>query len=159
MADATPVPAPLHGARPSRGELIYWSALFAIIGPLIGAIIPVIALSWSAAVNLETGWIGVAVVLLTGLPAAYIFGLVPGALVGAVGAFLAARLGDRRRTILAVAPVGAAASALWALLISGFSELDPWVLAWLALAGAIAAAACAFLATARDGGPGPSEGP
>ncbi|MET0294758.1 MAG: hypothetical protein ABW042_07030 [Phenylobacterium sp.] len=146
MADAAPLPA--QPARTSRRELIYWTLLFAVFGPLFGAVIPVIALAWSAVANMDAGWLGVAVVLLSAIPAAYIFGLVPGAVTGALGALLAARLQDRARTTLAAAAVGAALSALWAVLISGFSELDGWVLGWIALAGAVAAAACAWWAMA-----------
>src|SRR5687768_15811448 len=125
MADATPAPAS-PAARPARREILFWTALFAIFGPLFGAIAPVIAMSWSAAANMDAGWMGVVVVLLTAIPAAYIFGLVPGALTGAVGAFLAQRFADRRAATLATVPIGAALSALWAMLISGFSELDGW---------------------------------
>lgn len=146
MVDAAP-PAP--AARPPLAETGYWAALFAVLGPPIGAVIPVIALLVSALSGIGGGLLAVAVVLLTALPVCYLFGLVPGAVTGAAGSYIAARIGDRRAVAAATALVGAATSALWALLISGFSEFDGWILGWIALAGALAGAACAWLATAH----------
>lgn len=154
MSDAA---APAPPANPSRSELLYWAALFAILGPPIGAVLPVGALIVSAVSSFDAAFpLGVAALLLVAIPACYLFGLVPGALAGAAGAFIATRLPKRAAAIAATAVVGAAASSLWAAIISGFSELDAWILVWIAAAGAVSAAVCAFIASARDAGT-PSE--
>lgn len=146
MSEAA-APAP----SPPRSEVLYWAALFAIIGPPIGAVLPVGALIFSAVSSFDAAFpLGIAALLLVALPASYLFGLVPGALAGVAGSFLTARLPKRGAVVAATAAVGGAASALWAALISGFSELDAWILVWIAAAGAISAAVCAYIATARE---------
>lgn len=145
--------APSPAANPPRSEILYWAALFAVLGPPIGAVLPVGALTISAVSSFDAAFpLGIAALLLVAIPACYLFGLVPGALAGVAGAFLEAKLRRRWPSVGATAVVGATAAVLWAALISGFAELDAWVLAWIAAAGAIAAGACAFIATARDGG-------
>jgi hypothetical protein len=143
--------APAAAATPPRSEILYWAALFAIIGPPIGAVLPVGALIFSAVSSFDAAFpLGIAALLLVALPASYLFGLVPGALAGVAGSFLTVRLPKRAAVVGATAAVGAVASAIWAALISGFSELDAWILVWIAAAGAISAGVCAFIATARE---------
>lgn len=152
MSDGPARPA----ANPPRSEVLYWAGLFAVFGPPIGAVLPVGALIVSAVTSFDAAFpLGVAALLLVAIPACYLFGLVPGAVAGAAGAYLEARLARRWPTVGATAVVGAAAALLWAALISGFSGLDAWILAWIAAAGAISAAACAWIATAR--GPAAAE--
>ncbi|MFC3079743.1 hypothetical protein ACFODL_16705 [Phenylobacterium terrae] len=142
--------------NPPRSEILYWAALFAILGPPIGAVLPVGALIVSAVSSFDAAFpLGIAALLLVAIPACYLFGLVPGAVAGVAGSFLATRLGKRLPVVGATAVVGAAAASLWAALISGFSELDAWILAWIAAAGGISAAICAYIATAREAGAPP----
>ncbi|HEX2559907.1 hypothetical protein [Phenylobacterium sp.] len=158
MTDAAAATAP-PAANPPRSEILYWAALFAIIGPPIGAVLPVGALIFSAVSSFDAAFpLGIAALLLVAIPACYLFGLVPGAIAGAAGSFLATRLSKRAAVIGATALVGAAASSLWSALISGFSELDAWILVWIAAAGAISAAICAYIATARDAPPAEPDG-
>lgn len=155
MTDAA-APAPTSAANPPRSEILYWAGLFAVLGPPIGAILPVAALIVSAVSSFDAVFpLGLAALLLVAIPASYLFGLVPGAIAGVAGCFLEARLRRRLPVIGATALVGAAAASLWSALISGFSELDAWILVWIAAAGAISAAVCAYIATAR--GPAPVE--
>ncbi|HEY9217947.1 MAG TPA: hypothetical protein VIO94_07860 [Phenylobacterium sp.] len=127
-------------------ETGYWAALFAVLGPPIGAILPLIAL---LVVGTRTaGWLGALMVLIPALPVAYLFGLLPSVITGALGALAAERLPSRLTAVGATAVIGAATSTIWAALMSGFAALEAWSLAWLALAGMIAAAACAWIATA-----------
>jgi hypothetical protein len=148
MSDAAATPA--HAANPPRSEILYWAALFAIIGPPIGAVLPVGALIVSAVSSFDAAFpLGIAALLLVAIPACYLFGLAPGAIAGVAGSFLESRLKRRTPVIGATALVGAAAASLWAAIISGFSGLDAWILTWIAAAGAISAAICAWIATAR----------
>ncbi|HKL68593.1 hypothetical protein [Salibaculum sp.] len=149
-------PAPPPDTRPGGGRFAGIAALYALLGPLLGAIGAVALLVLIAFVT-ELGvaqdgsigaalWPGFLITLAAGLPLAYGFGLVSGIAVG-----LAVALHDRRRGGISWRVALGAAFVLWAVM-SALAALvipDESFLTWLILlllVHVLAAGGCTWLA-------------
>lgn len=152
----TRITAPTPDARPGWGRFAGIGALYALLGPLVGAIGAVVLLVLISVVGeLAAGragaigtllWPGLPVTLAAGLPLAYSLGLVSSIAVGLVVA-----LRDRHRGGISWPAALGAALALWgvmsalaALVIPGGSFLT-WLVLLLA-AHVLAAMICTWLA-------------
>lgn len=126
----------------------YCVAVFAVLGPLIGAV-PLVLIMTAGAVA-SGAVLGALVAILLVLMFSYLFGFVPALVAGFLTAIAARRLPSRALRVAAGVAIGAAAASAW-LAVSGPGPIG--AAAILPLSGALAGGVCTWIATAFDSAP------